>query len=251
MIGINKINIEDIPTLIVAKIEHENKALPILVYYHGFRSGKENNLTIAYLLAEQGYRVILPECKYHGERFNDVTYEERELAFWDIVIKSIKELDTIKSYLHNNNLILNDRIGVAGTSMGGMITAGALTAYPWIKSAGLLMSSGKLKSFANLLIDFYNDNNERHIGEHDRETIIAEINQYDLYENIDKLNNRPLFIWHGKDDVVVPFTHAEQLFTTLKDQNKNQVQFVEEENRGHHLSRLAIKESIQFFATHI
>lgn len=253
MIGINKLNVNRIPMLSVTKINNTNERLPTLIFYHGFTSGKENNLTIGYLLAEKGYRVIFPDCEHHGERFSQVTEQERELLFWDIVIQSIEELLTIKSYLKENDLLLNERIGVAGTSMGGMITAGALTMYSWIKCAGLLMSSSKLQSFAQILIDNYNENNESKISNEEKRRVLNKIEPYDLYYHIDKLNKRPLFLWHGKDDDVVPFHHTEKLVQKVKEYtgNKDHVKVVLEVDRGHHVSRPAIIELTNYFAQHL
>lgn len=249
MVIIEKVNVDDIPLLVITKKDDIHKPLPTLIYYHGFRSGKENNLTLAYLLAEQNLRVILPESQFHGERFVDVTNKERELAFWDIIIQTINELDQIKTYLDEHNLVLDDRVAVAGTSMGGMVTAGSLVKYDWITSAGLLMSTGKLSSFATSLINHINQNNDYQISVSEQERVLTEVSQYDLEKHINKLQDRPLFIWHGKDDDVVPFEHAEQLFEQIKmnGQSKKNIKFVEEKNRSHHLSRLAISEATRFF----
>lgn len=253
MIGIEKVYIKGVSTLFVTNVEHKNKELPTLIYYHGFGSGKENNLTIAYLLAEKGYRVILPDCHYHGERHNNITNNDRQLAFWDIVIQSIKELDQIKLYLDAENLLIDNRIGVAGTSMGGMVTAGALVVYPWINLGGLLMSTGKLTSFAQGLISHYNDQNEQKISDDEANRVLTQLQQYDLYNHIDMLNDRPLFLWHGDDDVVVPPAHASQLVEKIEETNQavGKVKFITEENRGHHLSRFAINEATNYISTYL
>lgn len=252
MIGIKKVVINDIPTLFVTKIT-EKKQLPTLIYYHGFTSGKENNLTIAYLMAEKGYRVILPECLYHGERHNEVSDEALQLAFWDIVIQSIQELQSIKVYLDEHSLLLNNRIGVAGTSMGGMITAGALAVYPWIKLGGLLMSTSKLTSFAHGLIAYYNEQHDEKVSDKEKEQVIEQLQRYDLYEKINQLNDRPLYIWHGLDDKTVPFQHATKLVKKIETsgQSMDNITFIEERNRAHHLSRLAIKEATKHFTTYL
>lgn len=249
MITIEHIQIDDIPVLVITKKEHINKPLPTLIYYHGFTSGKETNLTISYLLAKQNCRVVLPECEYHGERLNNMSSRERELAFWDIVIQSIKELKTIKSYLTNKQLILNERIGVAGTSMGGMITAGSLVVYDWIKCAGLLMSTSRLTKFAKLLIAQFEKENETKIKRVEKEQLLNDIKPYDLYEQLHQLNDRALFIWHGKKDDIVPFEHAINLWNKIK--SNRHVQMVEEKNRAHHISRHAILEATRFFKKYL
>ena len=253
MIGVYKEVIKDIPVLIVSKVDKFDEKLPTLIYYHGFRSGKENNLTIGYLLAEKGYRIILPECIHHGERQGSISDYERDLAFWEIVIHTVSEINEIKGYLDKKQLILDNRIGIAGTSMGGMITAAALTTYPWIKVGGLLMSSAKLESYAEQLISHFNKVNEDRISDDQKEQVKEELKQYDLFEHIDKLNDRPLLIWHGKQDDIVPFSHAEDLYNKIEKSSHaaDRIHFVPEENRGHHLSRLAIDETIRYFSRYL
>src|SRR5699024_2251101 len=116
MIGITSEKINDIPRLMVSKTEDAHKPLPVLTYFHGFTSAKEHNLPLAYLMAEKGYRVILPDSDLHGARLKkDKSEEERQLSFWDIVLSNVDDMAHIKKYLDENGLLLNDRIGVAGT----------------------------------------------------------------------------------------------------------------------------------------
>src|SRR5699024_10431306 len=105
-----------IPSLFVVDSEITEEALPTLIYFHGFTSAKEHNLPFAYLLAKEGYRVILPDSKLHGERETNISATEKQLSFWDIVLKNVTELKEIKQFLDQEGLLLNNRIGVAGTS---------------------------------------------------------------------------------------------------------------------------------------
>src|SRR5690606_35739197 len=108
--------------------------------------------------ANQGFRVILPDSIYHGERENKgVTDLKRQLSFWEIVLTNVKELNDIKEFFEEKNLILDNRIGLAGTSMGGITTAAALTQYQWIKAAAILMGTPKATQYAHLLIDNYKE----------------------------------------------------------------------------------------------
>src|SRR5699024_6387741 len=137
MIGISKETIQSIPCLIVSDDQHGGAPLPTVVYLHGFMSAKEDNLPLAYLLAEKDYRVILPDSKYHCERACKNATFKRHISFWDIVMKNVDELQEIKSALDDHQLIQGDRFGVAGTSMGGITSSAALTQYPWIKAAAI------------------------------------------------------------------------------------------------------------------
>src|SRR5690625_973721 len=114
MIQIKIKQVEDIPYLAVEKVDTANQPLPTIVYYHGFNGGKEDSLTIAYKLAQKGVRVILPDCLMHGERKENASQTEIELAFWDIVLQNVKELNIIKEHLQSNNLIADGLIGLGG-----------------------------------------------------------------------------------------------------------------------------------------
>src|SRR5699024_12675939 len=68
MIGIDKDILGGIPSLIVVAKENAEKKLPILTYFDGFTSAKEHNLTLAFLLTEKGYAVVLTGGLYPGQR---------------------------------------------------------------------------------------------------------------------------------------------------------------------------------------
>ncbi len=148
MIQIQKDIIEDIPVLHVVKEKIYIEKAPLVIFVHGFESAKEHNLHYAYLLAEKGFRVVLPEIMFHGERQKDSSKMEVMFKFWEIILKTIHEIDVIKNYYVQNGYTDPERIGLVGTSMGGIITCGALTKYPWIKAAVVLMGSPNYEEFA-------------------------------------------------------------------------------------------------------
>lgn len=67
--------INRIPLLHIVKKDAQLETLPFIIFSHGFTSAKEHNLHYAYLLAEKGFRVILPEALYHGEREQGISEE--------------------------------------------------------------------------------------------------------------------------------------------------------------------------------
>lgn len=77
MIIVEKRFLNNNPFLHIVKKSGQQERLPFIIFTHGFTSAKENNLHYAYLLAEKGFRVILPEAIYHGEREQGLT--ERDL----------------------------------------------------------------------------------------------------------------------------------------------------------------------------
>ncbi len=94
-----------------------NEETPVVIFLHGFMSAKEHNLHYAYQLVNKGVRVLLPDAKLHGDRSEDLTEMQMNSHFWDIVLNSIHEVEQLYNELKNKQLLVNDKIGVAGTSM--------------------------------------------------------------------------------------------------------------------------------------
>lgn len=252
MITIKKEKLANIHSLIVEAKENDAKALPTVVFYHGFESAKENNLTLAFLLAEQNYRVILPDALYHGERSEGLTSSEMSLGFWDVILANIKELEDIKEALTNKNLILDGRIGVSGTSMGGVTTTSLLKRYEWIKTGVVLMGTPQLVIFGEQLINSFNETSKKQISANEKKEVLNELKSYDLSRDVNALNNRPILFWHGVKDQVVPINQSEEFVSKLKKSSYNgEVKLLKEVNRGHHLSRFSILETVKWFVKHL
>lgn len=253
MIGVIHKTIQSIPVLVVVDQGKENEALPTLTYFHGFTSAKEHNLPLAYLMAEKGYRVVLPDSMYHGEREVDISATKKQISFWDIVMQNVKELNDIKELLDEDGLILDERFGIAGTSMGGITTAAALTQYPWIKTAGVLMGSPKITTYAKTLVDSFGKMGNLPVTGEMIDHLYEQLEHYDLSKQTDKLAQRPLFFWHGENDAVVPFDHSYTFYEDVKQYYTNQenIQFIKEANGHHKVSRYAILETIKWFEKHL
>ncbi|WP_407272398.1 prolyl oligopeptidase family serine peptidase [Radiobacillus sp. PE A8.2] len=250
MIEIHKQYWQEIPVLIVVDDKHSDSALPVLTYLHGFTSAKEHNLPLAFLMAEKGYRVVLPDCLYHGERDNGVNNKERELHFFYIVEQNIKDLYVIKQELDKRNWIKDNRFGLAGTSMGGITTAAALTQYEWIKTAAILMGSPKITAYAKALIsNIRKKEAQLPLSENEIELIFKTLEQIDLSKQMEKLNQRPLFFWHGENDSVVPFDHSYSFYEAVIPSYKNpeSIRFLREPGRDHKVSRYAVLETVDWF----
>ncbi|MFA1818967.1 esterase [Virgibacillus oceani] len=253
MIGIFEQQLNEIPVLHVVETTKEKESLPTVVYFHGFTSAKEHNLPIAYLLADKGYRVILPDSQYHGVREMEVSKEKKQVSFWNIVMNNVNELERIKKELDEKELILNDRFGIAGTSMGGITTSAALATYPWIKTAAILMGSPKITTYAKTLVDSFRKAGNLPVTEEMIEELYEKLQQYDLSLQPEKLDNRPLLFWHGENDAVVPFDHSYTFYEDIARlyQNKEHIHFVKESYQDHKVSRHAIQETVHWFQKHL
>lgn len=253
LITIKNETIHNIPTLHVVKAENDHtKQLPTVFFLHGYTSAKEHNLAIAYLLAEKGFRVILPDALHHGEREGDVRGKDRDVLFWNIVLQSIKEISLIKDNLQQRELIDNERIGVAGTSMGAITMYGTLSQYSWIHSAVSFMGTAYFQSFANAQIKMIEDSGHT-LEEKMKQAMLSQLKAVDLSQNLEALNERPLLIWHGEQDQVVPFDYSKALYAQLYDQydQTDRIQFIQEPNTSHKVTRHATLQGVDWFCTHL
>ena len=253
MITIQKETIAQVPTLHVVRDDTQmEKNAPVIFFLHGFTSAKEHNLHVAYLLAEKGFRVFLPDALHHGERENGIVDKKRNLAFWEIVLTSIQELNEMKSTLETAHVIDYPKIGVIGTSMGAITMYGALTQYSWIHTAASFMGTAYYESFANGLVSVVEEKGLT-IEQQVKEEMFKRIKPFDLTAQLSKLDGRPLFIWHGKEDQVVPYPFSEKLYNELLvsyEDQPDKLQFISEQT-GHKVSRRAVLRSIEWFEKHL
>lgn len=251
MIAIRKDQIGSIPVLNLALEEKAAQTLPAVFFVHGFTSAKEHNLHYAYYLAEKGYRVLMPDCLFHGQR--EEGFDEYQLSskFWEIVLATIEEIGVLQAHYIQKGLIDENRLGMAGTSMGGIVTLGALTKYPWIKSAVSLMGCPSYVTLAKAQLDSL-----RRKGytlpytEEKLHSLMETLERYDLSLQPEVLEEKALFFWHGKQDTVVPYQPAFDFYETLSAAGHPQLrdlQFITDELAGHKVSREGVLKSVEWF----
>ncbi|MCA1059512.1 prolyl oligopeptidase family serine peptidase [Rossellomorea aquimaris] len=255
MILVDKSNIQNIPFLHLVKEEYIDKPLPTCFFIHGFTSAKEHNLHYAYLLAEKGFRVILPDCLEHGERATGKSEYQLGEVFWKIVLNTIHELSVLKAYFEEKGLILPSGIGVAGTSMGGIVTLGALTQYQWISSAVSLMGNPTYVKFAKAQLSQVESlGYDIPFSQEEIDSMMNELAQYDLSLQPDKLGGRPLMFWHGKRDKVVPFNLTREFYDSILpyyQKNEDHLLFIEDDKADHKVTREGVLKLVEWFEKHL
>jgi uncharacterized protein len=247
--------INDVPLLHVVKEEGQYELLPLIIFIHGFTSAKEHNLHYAYLLADKGFRVVMPETLFHGEREKGLSEKDLYPKFWKVVLTTIHEMNSLKEYYVQEDLANQDRIGVVGTSMGGIVTLGALTQYPWIKAAVSLMGMPAYEQFSLWQLEQLKSQGYKlpfdnvQIAEQ-----LAILRDYDLSLHPEKLKNRPLLFWHGKKDPIVPYPLTYQFFTSIRSEyvkNPDKLRFITDEHAGHKVSRDGVKATVNWLEKYL
>lgn len=254
MIEIHTEKIKDTPVLHVMKEGAYYNKLPLVFFIHGFTSAKEHNLHFAYLLAQKGFRVILPDAHLHGERGDGRHSEKLVYEFWNVVLQNIRELEMIKKELQEQELV-NDRIGVVGTSMGGITVFGALTQYEWIQTGVSLMGSPSYVKFAkDQIASLRNAEMTIPFSNEELEAIFQRLEKYDLSRKPESLAGRPLLIWHGKQDSVVPFQPTCDFYEEIKSdytRHPERLRFIADEHAGHKVTREALLETVEWFVKYL
>lgn len=255
MIQIQKEIVNGIPLLHVVKNDDEKKMLPLVFFVHGFTSAKEHNLHFAYLLAEKGIRAVLPEAILHGDRSDGRNNKEVTYDFWNIVKNTITELEILKNDFVARGLADKERIGLVGTSMGGIVTLGALTQYKWIKTAVSLMGSPNHEEFArSQIMQLREAGVQLPFSNEEIENEFISLKKYDLSAQTEALAARPLLFWHGKKDPVVPFQPTYEFFEKIKSdyaRNPDNLQFIVDEQADHKVSREALLRTVGWFEKHL
>lgn len=255
MIVVEKKRLNHIPVLHVVKQNQFSERMPLIIFLHGFTSTKERNMHPAYLFAEKGFRVIMPEAKYHGERSEGLSESQLGFHFWEIVLNSIAEVETFKDVLVGEGLADPDRIGVAGTSMGAITTLGALAKYDWIKAAVSLMGDPSYEQLALWQLNEIEKRNVKlELTKEEVTSLLNELKQYDLTLQPEKLNNRPVLFWHGKLDQVVPYSGAYHFYeqNRLKYEGAEDLfHFITDEKAGHAVSNAGVIAAADWFEKHV
>lgn len=229
-------------------VEELEKDAPIVIFLHGFMSAKEHNLHYAYNLVSKGVRVILPDAHLHGERVQDKTEDELSGDFWKIVMQSVAEVGHLHTALRQQGF--TGKLGVAGTSMGGIVTSGCLRKYDFIAAAGILMG---IVSYTDLvthqLQQLEKENRDVGLSNEQKRKIFQALQSYNLKDTPDVLQKVPTYFWHGEKDTVVPFSMTNPFYKELVAQGKaGDIIYVADQQSAHAVSRAGMLEMCHFIA---
>lgn len=244
----------NIPLLHVTPEEESAAVLPTVVFFHGHMSAKEHNLHYAYQLAEKGMRVLLPDALLHGDREEGLDEIGMSLRFWEIVLTSIEELGLINEELHRKGLA-QGQIGIGGTSMGGITALGALTVYPWIKTAAVMMGAANYVQLAKAqMAQFESKGFQLPITAEERRRMLSTLERFDATKNKSVLAHRPVFFWHGEQDTTVPFSPIMNFYKALTEdyaEVPERLHFMSDREAGHAVSRAGMLAATGWLAKHM
>lgn len=216
--------------------------LPCIVFYHGFTS---SNLVYSYFavaLAQAGFRVIMPSAAEHGARFNG-DEQQRLQHFWQILLQNFHEFPALQEALYRERLVSEVRLAVAGASMGGMTALGIMTHHPELKCVASLMGSGYFSSLSTTLFP---------PADAQRADLAPLLAEWDVSEQLARVADRPLLLWHGDADDVVPPDETFRLQQALKrDQLDANLTCVGQAGVRHRITPEALSHTVDFFKRYL
>ncbi|MDW7484349.1 esterase [Klebsiella pneumoniae] len=218
--------------------ESLDKPLPCIVFYHGFTSSKLVYSYFAVALAEAGFRVIMPDAPEHGARYQG-DEAGRMQCFWPILQQNFREFPALREAIIAEGWLEGERLAVAGASMGGMTALGIMTHYPELNSVACLMGSGYFRSLSQTLFpspDFDVDS----------------LNEWDVSHQLASLARRPLLLWHGDADDVVPPEETFRLEQALRQADlAARLTCVWQKGVRHRITPEALATTVAFFQQHL
>lgn len=223
--------------------------LPTIFFFHGYTSSKEVYSYFGYALANAGFRVILPDAPMHGARY-DGDEPRRLRRFWDILQSNIQELPDYVAAYQQRGLIADQRIGVCGASLGGMSALGCMARYPWISAVAAFMGSGYFSTLSRTLFP------RVEAGEEGAEALLRQLSatlaDYDVSSRLTALSDRPLLVWHGEADDVVPAQESARLYRALHESRQDgNLLYLTEAGVGHRITPTALRAGADFFQQHL
>lgn len=212
---------EEIPYLCVTP-KNMDGGLPTIIYYHGWHSSKEFKRFEAMMISSFGYRVIVPDALYHGER-GSIDYDDPESLdryLWEIIANSVTESDRFFAHLQNNYGIEDDQIVVMGSSMGAMTAAGVFAKHQKIRGVATISGANAWSRAIEQ-------------GVMPKAGAYAElVEKFDLLEHKERIGKRPVLILHGVDDKPLPVDLQREFLKAVKT-TATDVQMVEYDDVGH------------------
>ncbi|KRM90888.1 alpha/beta fold hydrolase [Liquorilactobacillus cacaonum] len=242
-------SIKNIPVLEVVLADRKDESLPLVIFYHGWTGCKERVLTQGYEIAKKGFRVVLPDAIYHGDRATDGPAEKHQLQFWQIIANSVKEFPDIIKFYKDEYGIKEDKIGVSGLSMGGITTCALLSIYSEITAAVCLMGSPRPVEFARTLLDKIPGVQDIDPAYVEKE--LEQLSIIDLSRNPQKIAGRPVHFWHATADRMVPYKPTKEFYDRIKDHSyADKVSFTTTQGGGHKVSQETTVEMAEKFYTY-
>jgi dipeptidyl aminopeptidase/acylaminoacyl peptidase len=219
---------------------------PVLISIHG---GPEAQATFgflgrnAYFVQELGMAVIQPNVRGssgYGKSFlaMDNGFKRED---------SVKDIGALLDWIATQPDLDASRVLVTGGSYGGYMTLAVSTHYAdRIAGAIDVVGISHFVTFLNNTESYRRDLRRVEYGDERDPAMRAHLEKISPLTNAAKIK-KPLFVIQGKNDPRVPYTEAEQIVATVR-QNGTPVWYLRAENEGHGFQKKD-NQDFQFYAT--
>ncbi|MGT2800907.1 alpha/beta hydrolase [Streptococcus marmotae] len=216
-----------------APVGYQDKRLPMIIFSHGFNNTMEFVASYAEELAHKGYLV------YAFDFVGGSTQSRSGGSMLDMsVFTEQADLQTVLNYWSGANYVDANALILMGYSQGGVVSTLVASENPQIKGLVTLNAAFVLFDDARELFedtasipDIYN-----HRGTNLGKVYFEQLLDYDIYQQMSKIQARALIIQGNQDDVV-PFPYAERAVESIPDSHLQVV-----EGAGHIFNRQEIPE---------
>ena len=205
--------------LIYANLSVPRAGAACIIMSHGLESSKDGDkwLVFAPKLYDAGFaclRFSYRGCG-EGEERSDGEFEDTTLS--GRIRDYLAAIDFIETTEVDNN-----RLGVIGSSFGGMVALAAQDSR--IKALVTLATPSKLQASAREQLRVYRNEEffELLSGRRLRTRFFRDVGQYDICKAIGEIGC-PVLIIHGSADETVPVTAAQDLYASAKDPKRLEI----------------------------
>ncbi len=209
-------------------------SLALYRLYHGFTSSKLVYSYFAVALAEAGFRVIMPDAPEHGARYQG-DEAGRMQRFWPILQQNFREFPALREAIIAEGWL--EGSGWRWRALRwGMTALGIMTHHPELNSVACLMGSGYFRSCRKPCSspDFDVDS----------------LNEWDVSHQLASLARRPLLLWHGDADDVVPPEETFRLEQALRQADlAARLTCVWQKGVRHRITPEALATTVAFFSS--
>jgi hypothetical protein len=236
------------------KKEHIHHKIPCVIICHGFTGFKEETWIVNLAKELEDHYIASLRCDFTNSGESEGSWEGLKTS------EEIEDLKSMIDYVENINFVDKDKIGVAGHSLGGLVSIVTASQDPRIK---VLVTLSPLDDPNDKPILKVNDMEKwKQAGYHIFKNIkyIKIKIKYEFFKDLKKFNTSknvkkvkvPLLILHGDKDAMVPLSHGENIYKNANEPKLLRV--IEGANHlfsGKAILALTVKYAVDWFAKYL
>ncbi|MBQ7360641.1 MAG: alpha/beta fold hydrolase [Lachnospiraceae bacterium] len=212
-LNINKGTIEGVPVIEYFDTTTGTEDKPVILLLHGLNNSKETYEFMGKTLAQEGYLVITPDARLHGERA-----EGDSMWIAQIVTESSKDLDSVLECYAQQELADMDKLCLVGFSLGGLMTYDYLVNGAFAVDAAVVAYATpnwhELKEDSTLYYA-YGNGRVSEISSKEKEDVKQFLVENSPYDEVVKMTDISLGLVNGGKDEVFTCEGTEKLYQEL------------------------------------